>query len=205
MRRFLALVLFPLCAVSAAAATVSSFTDRSDFLTAARGLVQMDDLAGIAEAGSANTLSQLRRGRVTYRPGSSSQLVAADRDAIGYDYGAPGVISAQLGFPSILDISLTGPIFGFGFDVSGFPLGDPLDLFVEVRTSGGNFTVDFASLGGSQLGFAGFVSDHRILSLRLMGNSADPTIANVTTATVPEPGMFVLTGAALGLLWIRRR
>ena len=199
--------LFTLLAAVASAAPVS-FTNRASWQSALGAPVAVDNLRGIAATGDSNVLPSLVRGGITFTPGSGTQLVAADQDAPGYDFGAPGSLSFQLGFPSSLTLSFAAPLFSFGFDVATFPGNtDTTDLVAVVSTNAGSFRFQFDAIGGggsSNLSFVGFTSDAAIRSLVLQANGADPAITNLSTA-VPEPGAFSLVALAAGLFLLRRR
>ena len=177
-----------------------SFTDRTSWQAAVGGSVLTDDLRGIAGTGDANVVSSLTRGGVTFTPGGNTQLVVADQDAPGYDFGAPGSVSFQLGFPSMLTLTFANMVFGFGFDVAAFPSGSAaVDLIAVVRTDAGLFRFELPAAN-----FAGFTSDRGIRSIVLQSDFGDPALTNLSTA-VPEPGTVMLVGVAMGWLVLRRR
>lgn len=204
LRHVLSLLLVLVVVPAAHAATVT-FTDRAAWtanVTGAglTGLVP-DDFAGIAGTGDVLLLSSLSRNGLTYTPNPGTQLVLADRDAPGYDFGVAAAAAFQLGFPSVLHIRFDSPapVFGFGLDVGAFPAGgETTGLRLALTTTAGNSVIQFNALGGSALSFVGLRSEDRLLSVSLTGDlSADPVITNVTTASVPEPGSVLLVSAVL--------
>lgn len=162
---------------------------------------------GLVQTGDSVVVGQVSGGGLTVTPLNSSQLVVADQDAPGYDFGVPQVISAQLAFPSALSFDFGPGIFGLGFDAGAFPaLGDTTDPTVEIVTNGVPQTFTFPGVGGLSLSFVGLTSDVAISSISVTGGPVDPVFANITTAAVPEPGSAsMVTIAAGALLFWRSR
>lgn len=209
-RTLLALLCLTL---SSAFASTMSFTDRASWqaATSARGLRTANpfSLGSLVMAGDSRVVTGIAgRSGNTITPLGDTQLVVADQDAPGYDFGIPQVISAQLGFPSTLLFSFGAGTFGFGFDAGAFPvMGDMTDLALDIITSDGLETFRFFNLGGMSTSFVGFTSSKAILSMTVSGGPADPAFGNISVASVPEPGTAALVlfagGALLG--WRRRR
>lgn len=204
------LLLFLIVSAAGSAATIS-FTNRSAWLSDAmlRGLHANSpfDLGTLVMTGDSIVVPQVSGGGVVVTPLGTTQLVVADRDASGYDFGVAQVISAQLGFSSSVAFALAPGTFGFGFDVGGFPAtGEFADLRVHLLTASGPHTLDFTGLGGPTLSFLGFTSEVQIHSVSLTGGAVDPVFANITTAAVPEPATNLLVSGAMAfvLLWRRR-
>jgi|GEM_PF-4463880 len=205
------LLLASLFLVPAFAGTMA-FGDRTMWQTAvaSRGLGVVDPFAlgSLAMTGDSVVVSGLTGSLGNaIDPGAGTQLVVADRDAFGYDFGIPHVVSAQLGFPSTLTFTFGAGTFGFAFDVGAFPaIGDTTDLKLGIVTAGGTETFDLAGLGGMGTSFVGFTADQAIFSLSVTGGAADPVFGNISVAAVPEPGSALLVlfaGSAL-LAWRRR-
>ena len=166
-------------------------------------------LAGLVQTGGINVVSEIDGNGVTVTPLGGTQLVVADQNASGYDFGAPQVFSGQLGFPSAVVLSLAPGTFGIAFDVGAFPSDlSTTDLTVQFLTADGTQTLYFSDLGGpAGLTFEGFTSDKQIVSVSLTAGSADPVFANLMTATVaPEPGtILLLTLGGTAVMILRRR
>lgn len=212
MKRILCTLFLFLNMSAVASATAISFNARPAWLSyaAINGLQTNTplNLAPLVTTGDSIVVPQVSGGGVVLTPVGGTQLVVADRDAAGYDFGVPQVISAQLGFPSALRFDLIPGIFGVGFDVGAFPaFGEITDLNVLIVTAGATQTFDFAGLGGPSLSFVGFIGEAQILSVVVSGGPIDPVFANITTVGVPEPstGLLVAGATAFVLLWRRRR
>jgi hypothetical protein len=194
------------------AATVNSFTGPSSWLGAETALGLQTSmplpLAGLVQTGGINVVSEIDGNGVTVTPLGNTQLVVADQNASGYDFGAPQVFSGQLGFPSAVALSFAPGTFGIAFDVGAFPSDlSTSDLTVQLLTADGTQTLYFSDLGGpAGLTFEGFTSDKQILSVSLTAGSADPVFANLMTATVaPEPSTILLLALGGPAVMILRR
>jgi hypothetical protein len=197
---------------SLSAATINSFTGPSSWLGAEAALGLQTNmplpLSGLVQTGGINVVSEIDGNGVTVTPLGATQLVVADQNAEGYDFGASQVFSAQLGFPSAVALTLAPGTFGVAFDVGAFPSDlSTTDLTAQFLTASGTQTIDFSGLGGpAGLTFEGFTSDQQILSVSLTAGPADPVFANLMTATdTPEPSTIVMLALGCTALVIVRR
>jgi hypothetical protein len=198
---------------SLSAATIKSFTGPSNWLKAEAALGLKTNsplpLAGLVQTGGINVVSHIDGNGVTVAPLGNTQLVVADQNASGYDFGAAQMFSGQLGYPSAVALSFAPGTFGVGFDVGAFPSDlSTTGLTAQFLTADGTQTLYFSGLGGQAgLTFEGFISNKQILSLSLTAGPVDPVFANLMTATAaPEPGtMLLLTLGGTALLLLRRR
>lgn len=197
-------------ALTLPAANIRSFTGRTDWTNSVQAIsrqIVTESFGGVVGAGDSTVVSQFTRNGVTFTPRTGTQLVISDRNAPGYDFGAPGSLSFQLGFPSTLDVTFASQVFDVGFDAGAFPaMSETTDLQILVNTTDGRAMFSYARLGGRTNGFAGFISDQRILSLTITGGPADPALTNFSMTGVPEPGTFALAGIVLaGAVLLRMR
>ena len=197
---------------SLSAATIDSFTAPSSWLGAEAALGLQTNtplpLAGLVQTGGINVVPEIAGNGVTVTPLGATQLVVADQNAEGYDFGAPQVFSGQLGFPSAVALTFAPGTFGVAFDVGAFPSDlSTTDLTAQFVTGGGTQTIEFSDLGGpAGLTFEGFTSDQQILSVSLTAGPADPVFAKLMTATeTPEPSTVVMLALGCTALVIVRR
>jgi hypothetical protein len=168
--------------------------------------------AGIAGTGeTVDVSSGFQVLGVAFAPTTGSQLIVADRDAPGYDFGVPAVLSAQLGFPAGFIATFVNPTTSFGVSFTGF-LGDASTFTARVQRAGGIDILQFGNGTFPPAGFFGVISTELIQSVTFSSAPADGVFWNFThngvapaNGQVPEPATYALAAAALlGILRFRR-
>ncbi len=211
MRNFsLSLLLLVTLAASLPAASVT-YSNRDLWaasLAPSTALTRIDfsNLAGVGDL--LDVSAGLRTGNVDFTPTGDTQLLIADRDAPGYDFGVPAVLSPQLGFPAGFSASFLVPVTSFGVNLTGF-LGDPSVFTARVQTALGVSIFQFGNGGFPPAGFFGVISNDVIQSVTFTSAPVDGvffdfTHNGVAGDQIPEPATYALVGASLLLVQLLR-
>jgi hypothetical protein len=204
---FFASLLF---ALTAPAATIT-YTDRLLWQGSNTGPIRLIDFTGIAGVGETVDVSGgFSALDVFFTPTPGTQLIVADRDAPGFDFGVPAVLSPQLGFPAGFIATFTQPTTSFGVSFTGF-LGDASTFTARVQRAGGVDIFQFGNGAFPPAGFFGVISTNLIESVTFSSAPADGVFWNfahngvAANGQVPEPATYGLAAVCLAVILRCRR